>query len=295
MKTKANFDKIDFKAYLERYFEKPDAITALPTEAEMREMARKAIVKEQLILSAVPEGTCAMEGDTLTISTVSELPKFNKPRVTVSIGRGLYDKTLEEALIGKTVGESCEVLIKELPVKATVLEIKCKVVPEPTDEMVAAMQAKDFQDKLIITVADYEAFIIEEKTMSTLSNIEYYVMEPILETYTVAAYDEKDIRILGELEADMFRRMFKEREGIDLDALSKDEMQEKLNVDSLEDFVKMRYEWYKMKIQQCLVYSNILGVPLEGKYDPTSRYEVLSDLSDMAMEHIKQELIRRNA
>lgn len=76
--------------------------------------------------------------------------------------------------------------------------------------------------------------------------------------------------------------------------MTKEEMQEMWHCDSMGDFIKMRYDWHKMKIQQCLIFGNILDIPMEGKFDPTSRYEVLSDLQDLMFAKIKEELIRRN-
>ena len=293
MNTKLPYESIDFEAYLNQYFAREDAITALPTEAELKELARKGIIKEQLVLAVQPEGTCAEAGDTLTLCTVSALPKFNNPRVTVSIGRGLYDKTLEAAVVGLQVGESCEITVQGQGVKATVLEIKRKCVPEPTDEMVVAMQVKDYQDNLITTVAQYEAFIAWEQTQSTLANINYYVMTPILEAHPIADYDEEDIRILGQLEREAFHQIFLEKQGVDLYALNKEQMREQLDCDTFDEFIEKRYEWYKMKIQQCLVYGKVLGIALEGKFDPTARYEVLSDLTELMYGRIKEELIRR--
>jgi len=290
MNTRFPYGSIDFDSYLARYFQREDAITSLPTEAELKEIARKAIVKEQMVLTLQPAGTAAQRGDTLTLSTVSTLPKFNKPRVAVSIGRGLYDKGIEDAVVGLKAGEKCEVTVKEQRVEVTVLEIKRKSVPQPADEMVAALEAKDFQGKPIKTVAEYEAFIAEEKITSALANVNYYVMEEILKDYPIETYDEEDIRILGELEREMFLKLFREERGVDLNQMSREEMQEMWHCDSLDDFVKMRYDWYKMKIQQCLIYGNILGIPLEGDHDPTARYEVLSDLTERMYEKIKEKL-----
>ncbi len=294
MNTKFPYEKVDFETAFNNYLQREDAITVMPTPEEMRENAIKAIVKEHIALVPQPEGTRAEEGDTLTLKTVSSLPKFNKPKVIVSIGRGLYDKGLEAAMVGKEAGDTCTVTVKEQNVEVTVLEIKRKVVPEPTDEMVVQLQAKDFQDKLITTVDDYISFVMKEKEMSTLANINYYVMEEILKQYPIVTYDEEDIRILGELEHDAFRKIFLEKDGIDLDSLTPEQMQETLKVDTFADFIKLRHEWYQMKIQQCCIFATILGIPLEGKYDPTSRYEVLSDLQELMFSKIKEALNRRN-
>ena len=56
----------------------------------------------------------------------------------------------------------------------------------------------------------------------------------------------------------------------------------------------MRRDWYKIKIAQCLIYLNILGLPAEGKTDPLDHYEVLSELQEKMFERIREELERRN-
>lgn len=175
------------------------------------------------------------------------------------------------------------------------MEIKRKVTPEPTDEMVEALQEKDYNNNVIHTYAAYEAFICEGKTMEALANINYYIMEALLKEYPVTEYSEEDIKILGSLEREMFRKLYREKEGIDVDRLSKEEAQEMWHCDSFEDFIAMRREWYTMKIHQCLVYLNLLGLPCEGKTDPLDHYEVLSELQTMMFDKINEELARRNA
>ena len=291
MKTKFPYSgKIDYQKYWDAYMQREDAIKTLPTEAELKELARKGIVKEHLVLLPVPADEAAQLGDTVTMATVSDLPKFNKPRVTASLGRGLYNKELEETAVGKKVGDRFELTVQDKKVAVTVLEIKRKSAPEPTDEMVAAMGVKDNFNKPITTVEAYESFIIEEDLLSKLATINYEIMTQILSDYPVNDCDESDIARLGELERDMFIRLFKEQEGKDLLAMSKEEMQEMWHCDSLDDFIAMRRDWYKMKIQQCLVYQNILGLPDEGKTDPLDHYEVLSELQDQAFNMIKEKL-----
>ena len=294
MKTQFPYkEKIDFGAYIDKYLEREDAIKRLPTEEELLELARKGIVREQLVLAPLPDGTPAELGDTATLRTESEIPKFNKPNVTVTLGRGLYNRELENCVIGKKVGETAEITINDQPVKATVLALKRKQVPDPTDEMVKALEQKDLKGNPIETVEEYEAYIREQKTLETLFNVGYFVMEDILRDYKVEEFDEDDIRILGELEADNFKKLFLEKEGIDLTKEVPQGWRDQ-GVNSLEEFIAARNDWYKVKITQCLIYLNILDLPCEGKTDPTDHYEVLSELQMKVIELIKEELERRN-
>lgn len=294
MKTKFPYGKIDFQSYFDAYLKREDAVTSLPTEAELNEIARKSLLKGQLVLAPVPAGEAAREGDSLTLSVVSELPKFNKPQVRVNVGRGLYDKTLEAALVGAAVGERCHVVIKDKDVTATVLEIRRKQIPEPTDEMVQALQLKDFHQHVLATVEEYEAFVAEQKTMEALATVNYGVMEDIQKDYPLTEFDEDDLRVLRELERDRFAELFREEKGIDVAQLTREEAQEQLGCDSFDAFLDVRRDWYKIKVQQCLIYLNILDLPCEGKTDPLDHYEVLSELTDRMYEKIKSMLIERS-
>ena len=291
MKTKFPYEgKIDYQKYWDAYMQREDAVRSLPPEAELIELARKAIVKEHLVLQPVPAEEAAQIGDTVTMSTVSELPKFNKPKVTASLGRGLYHKELETMAVGKKAGDSFSLTIQEKAVDVTILEIKRKLAPEPTDEMVVAMGAKDYQDQLITTVDGYIRFILTQKIDMEVARVNYYIMEAILQDYPVTDYAESDIQALGELEKECFIRMFLEKEGVDLRETVPQSWTEDMGVHTIDEFIAMRYEWYKMKIHQCLVYQNILGLPDEGKTDPLDHYEVLSELMDQAMNMIKAKL-----
>lgn len=291
MKTKFPYEgKIDFPKYWDAYMLREDAVRSLPAEAELVELARKAIVKEHLVLLPISEDETAEVGDTVTMVTVSEIPKFNKPRVTASLGRGLYNKDLETMAVGKKVGDSFKLTIQEKEVSVTILEIKRKSAPEPTDEMVVAMGAKNSQDELITTVDGYIKFIIEQKIDSQVATVNYYIMEAILADYPVAEFDESDIQCLGELEKEFFIRMFMEKDGFDLSKDVPKSWKEDMGINTVDEFIEKRHEWYQMKIHQCLVYQNLLGVPDAGKTDPLDHYEVLSELMQMMFDKIKAKL-----
>lgn len=290
MNTKFPYGQIDFDKYFDAYMETEGAVKNLPSQVELKEQARKGIVKDQIILLELPEGTSAEYGDTLTLHTMSSIAKFNKEKVTVSIGRGLYDKSLENALIGKTVGESVEIMINGEAVRAMILRIQRKSVPEPTDDMVVALKVTNFEGKLLKTVKEYEDFITLEQRMQCLSEVNYTVLEQVLNDYPIESYDADDIRILGQLEKEKFHEFLLERDHIDIYTCSKEEFHKLFGHDTIDEYIAARHEWYQAKIQQCLVILNILGLPCEGKYDPLDHYEVLSELMDTLMNFIEEKM-----
>ena len=287
--------QIDFNKYLDAYFKREDAYRSIPSEEELSELARKSIIREQLVLLPLPEGTKAEAGDTATLKTESAIPKFNKERVTVTLGRGLYSKELEPLLVGKAVGETVETEISGEKVLAKVLELKRKQAPEPTDEMVAELNQKDYNGNPLTTVADYVKYIRETKTNEILGHVNYYTISKVIEDYPIEQYDEEDIRILGELEKESFIKIFLEKDGIDLTKEVPKDWEEGMHVHSIDEFIAMRRDWYKMKIQQSLIFLNILGLKPEGKTDPCDHYEVMMELQVKIFDKIREELERRNA
>lgn len=295
LKTKFPYEKVDYEKYFQAYMEREDAIRSIPTEAELEELAHKGLVKDHLTLSAIGEGEAAQTGDTITFKTESELPKFNKEKVTVSIGRGLYNKELETEAAGKKAGDVYQITIQDKPVTVTILEIKRKQEPaEVTDEMVVGLQLKDDGGKPITTVEAYMAFMKEQKKMECLANVNYYVMEKLLVDYPVADPDQEDLQRLKELEKEFFVKIYKEHDGIDVYALSQEQAREMWQCDSFDDFLELRNEWYKMKVQQCLVYRNILGLEDDPAYDYTDHYEVLSELQMKLFAMLEERMKRKD-
>lgn len=291
LKTKFPYGSVDFEKYYQAYMKREDAIRSVPTEEELAELAHKGLVKDHLILLPVPKTDAAQIGDTVTFKTESQIPKFNKEKVTVSIGRGLYNKDLENAAVGKTVNESYYITVDDKQVTVKVLEIKRKQEPsEVTDDMAAALRLKDDDGTPVTTVEQYMAFMKKQKKMECLANVNYYIMEKLLEDYPVTECDADDLDRLAELERDFFEKIYREQEGIDVNAVSKEQAQEMWNCDSFDGFIKLRYEWYRMKIQQCLVYRNILGLEGNPAYDYTDRYEVLSELQLKMFEMLEERL-----
>ncbi len=192
------------------------------------------------------------------------------------------------------MGDTITIILQDQPVKATLLDIRRKQEPEPTDAMVEELQAKDLRNKPIHTVAEYYAFVKEQKTTEILATVNYYVMEKIIADHPIIEFDESDICALGELERAFFIKHFLEEEGMDLRENFPDSWKSE-GIETLDDFIRSRREWYMIKIRQCLVFLNILDLPCEGKNDPLDHYEVLQELQLKIFDMIHNELDRRNA
>lgn len=86
------------------------------------------------------------EGDIVMVKATSELPKFNRPMIPVSVGKGLFDKVVEEALLGLHLGEKKEITIEGKPVTLDVLKVKTKTEAELTWDLIRDEVQKQYPD-----------------------------------------------------------------------------------------------------------------------------------------------------
>ena len=155
------------------------------------------------------EADAVSEGDTVTLSCVSELPRYNKRHMPVPVGKGLLNKGLEIAMVGMTAGETRSFEVEGQNVRVTVEKIIHTVLPELTDENVAS-----FGMEGVSTVADLrkycigrqvEAFVLEDENPDMASA---YVWQEtakhsrvIRDPEEVAAAERKAEKKLAELQS----------------------------------------------------------------------------------------------
>lgn len=77
-------------------------------------------------------------GDQAELSCVSENQKFNKGKVFVMVGKGLYSRELEEKIVGMKKGEEKEITVGEDTVKVCVRNVTHTELPDMTDENIAS-------------------------------------------------------------------------------------------------------------------------------------------------------------
>ncbi|MCH5324884.1 MAG: hypothetical protein J1E39_06670 [Eubacterium sp.] len=128
--------------------------------------------------------TVLEKGDVAVIGLESSLERYNRPQLTLAVGSGLFDKELEAQLVGKNVGETFTVTVKETAVKVNVISGKRTVFPAPTDEAVKkyAETAEDLEG--IETVAQFREHVKQQyfdeqqqKTVfGTLNDMVEYVL-----------------------------------------------------------------------------------------------------------------------
>lgn len=76
------------------------------------------------------------EGDFVTLSCVSQTAKFNKPSVSLNVGKYIFSRELEAAILDLACGEEKTVEIDGSPVTVCIQKIQRRVLPELSDELV---------------------------------------------------------------------------------------------------------------------------------------------------------------
>lgn len=77
------------------------------------------------------------KGDMAVISCESEIDRFNKPAVTVNIGKNLYSAELEKAIIGMSTGETKVISVNDTEVTVSVKNISRRIPSELTDKAIS--------------------------------------------------------------------------------------------------------------------------------------------------------------
>lgn len=285
MKTPFN-KKLDM-SLVNDYLDKVD-LSTIPGEKELEETFKKRLLKSYMTLKTLPQGEPVCKEDIVTISLESTLPKFNKSKIQVTVGTGLFNKEIEASLIGRHCGESYVVTAKDTQVKVAVLEIKRKEVPPISDAMVVELGIEG-----IDTIEKYKEKINKELMDYTFGPLATQVIQEISGAVKIEKLDESDLVKLGELEKEFFTTLFKEEKGLNLDEMSTEEFKENLGCDSMEKFIEMRHEWYVVKLTQCIAMLDVFGISPEGEYDPTLYYDVHSKLLGKMMDYAKKRIMRR--
>ena len=119
------------------------------------------------------EADTVSDGDTVTVTCVSELPRYNKAGLPVVIGRGLFGKDIEAELIGMNRGETKTVGKDGKPVSLTVDAVSHTVLPELSDENVASFGLDGISSvaelRRLLVAKQVEGFILEDENADMAS------------------------------------------------------------------------------------------------------------------------------
>ncbi len=158
--------------------------------------------------------------DMVTLTCTSENPRFNKEHITVRVGTGLFSKELENQLIGRKIGQTGLVTVKEQPVNVTVEAIRREKLPEVDDALAARCG-----DPYIQTAEDIRAYCrgrqFDDVLEQPLDDAFPYLMRKVIEK-SEFALDPEEKTFSQELTIRQFAGSSM-LEGRDLDSMEEEE------------------------------------------------------------------------
>lgn len=187
-------------------------------------------------------------GDVVLLSLESEMPKFNRPMVPVTVGGNLFDAEFEKQLAGHTVGETFTVTVQDKPVTVTVKQASRTVFPEATDEMAAAYAAEHEEFSNAVTVEKYRSCVIEKYIAEQKQQILFSAMDAVSEyvlTNSDFNFSEDEISERMDKAKKEICQSLKD-DGKDLELLTAEELDMYFGISSLTEFekaLKTNIEW----------------------------------------------------
>lgn len=181
-------------------------------------------------------GQRAAKGDLVACRLESACPRFNKENVRFAAGSGMFHKELEALSIGMCVGETRELELPEGAVKLTVTAVTNRVVPEPSDEMAAALGLEGVSD-----LEEYRAYLLEQQREKFRNEAAYepvaYLKKEVLRQSEFVLHKE-DWRAAVERRLERCRTLFRQ-EGLVMEELTPEQFDGRIPVKSYHELVSM--------------------------------------------------------
>ena len=166
------------------------------------------------------EAQIVEDGDTVTLICVSELPRYNKTGLPVIVGKGLFGKDIEDALVGMKKGETKTVFVDGKPVEITVSRIIHTVLPELTDENVASFGMDDISTvrelRRSLIKKQVEGFVLEGENADMASA---FVWQEVARNSVIERDPDEYAHILKKAEEKIGGFKAEQTEGMDHDSL----------------------------------------------------------------------------
>lgn len=256
----------------------------LPSDGEIDSILRKRLTKGDLVLTPLAPGECIREGDSVIFSAAGGTGKFNRPKLTVTVGQGLYSRDVEASMLGRRPGDSYDTPADGTPVHITIQEVRRKSVPEPTDEMAAAMGIEGVR-----TVAEYRAHLAGELTTQAMSRAMWDTYDRLKAQVQISEPDEETVsQIAGRL-----RKMYVDSYLEQNPGSSADKLPQKVE-DFLNKYVVGDLAELAETAKDCALLGAALGVELTGDMDPTVCGDAHRNLVNKLKCAIEDDLKRRN-
>lgn len=146
-------------------------------------------------------------GDTAVLHCRSDKARFNRENVTLVVGKGLLDRTLEQNLLGMAPGQCRCLESSEGPVEVELLSTSRSRLPERTDEAIAALGIEGIRTvndlRLRCLQKQIEGFLLEDENPDMASA---YVWQEVAKNSRFQR-DEEEVAWMDRRAEKKFREM----------------------------------------------------------------------------------------
>lgn len=217
------YDQVDIARFQEVFEPNEEAI-----RYEMNRLINKYITwAEGEEVRSLDMAVCALE---------SSVARFQKEKIKLVVGSGMFHKELEDSIVGMKKGESKRISLGEGIVEVTVISVTNRIAPEITDEMVETLQIEGVK-----TVKDYRDHLVGEQKKELASDKSYdaiqYVMEEVARKSDLILKHE-DWTHMAELELGRYRALASQ-EGLKIEEMTEKEFDGKIPVTSYHELVAL--------------------------------------------------------
>ena len=181
----------------------------------------------------------AAEGDLAVCHLTSTVPRFQKDRLKVLIGAGLFEPVLENAVIGMRPGDEKTVILPEGKVQVSLMEVSRKVIPQPSDEMVSRLGLEG-----VAGVEDYREYLRSQMRLELAKNLSMQPLEHLIETVLEGSefvLFKEDWETIVRQRLDRSRVLFLQ-EGIDIEKAGPSDFEHRIPVKSYYELAAMEQE-----------------------------------------------------
>lgn len=225
-------------------------------------------------------------GDVVTVTMRSVHKKFNRT-TKLQVGSNMFDKTLEEALIGKTVDTDYSQEHAMGKVEYRISDIQRLVVPAVTDEMAKAVGIASIE-----TVAELRAYYVAEGLKKQL-NLEVYDFVPVFLAQWQFLIEEEDLYEMDELEMERCRGISRSMNMV-FDEMTEAQLLGAVGCPSIPAFREMIHGHHRKTLSAMLAEAALSGQDAEtlSLTDANKYYGALMErIVRCAMERIQEEEI----
>lgn len=222
-----DYHQLDLSAYKQRFLVDEQMI-----QKEWKNLQNKH--------SEWEEGNAACNGDIVICNLSSERAKFQRRKIKLVVGSGMFHKELEQELVGMRKGQEKTAILKleddRTEVEIQVLDIWHRKVPEVTDAL-----AKESGIEGVHTVEAFRDYYVGRQKKEFLEKMEY----PALDYAVHAVFDGSDILIKKRdweeavlMELEKYRELSR-RDGLTLEEMTEQDFDGKIPVKSYDQLLCM--------------------------------------------------------